>query len=63
MSDEFEVIVIGAGPVGLFAACSWVGHVKTLVVERRPDLSRHPKAMMGGSPRTMNSPQRLSSAA
>jgi putative polyketide hydroxylase len=42
---DAEVIIVGAGPVGLAAALQ-LGRagVSTIVVERRPTLSRHPKA-------------------
>jgi putative polyketide hydroxylase len=50
---DVEVLIIGAGPVGLAAALQLgrAGH-KTLIVERRPSLTRHPKAM-GAHPRTL----------
>jgi putative polyketide hydroxylase len=53
LPDAAEVLVIGAGPVGLGAAFQ-LGRagVRTLVVERRDTLSRHPKAL-GIHARTM----------
>jgi putative polyketide hydroxylase len=49
----FEVLVIGGGPVGLSAGIQLArAGVRTLVVERRDTLSRHPKAL-GIHPRTM----------
>src|ERR1700728_4372624 len=43
--ERAEVIVIGAGPVGLVSALQ-LGRagIKTLVLERRPTFSVHPKA-------------------
>jgi putative polyketide hydroxylase len=50
---DVEVLVVGGGPVGLSAAIQLArSGVRTHVVERRPTLSRHPKAM-GVHPRTM----------
>ena len=50
---SFEVLVIGGGPVGLSAGIELArAGVRTLVVERRSTLSRHPKAN-GVHPRTM----------
>ncbi|MEV6424923.1 FAD-dependent monooxygenase [Streptomyces sp. NPDC051662] len=45
MSDEPEVLIIGAGPVGLSGALA-LGRagVKVLVLERRDQFSRYPKA-------------------
>ena len=45
MSDEPEVLIIGAGPVGLSGALA-LGRagIRTLVLERRDELSRYPKA-------------------
>ena len=45
MSDEPEVLIIGAGPVGLSAALA-LGRagVRCLVLERRSEFSRYPKA-------------------
>ncbi|WP_084572774.1 FAD-dependent monooxygenase [Methylocapsa aurea] len=44
-TGDFEVLIIGAGPVGLSSALQ-LGRlgVNTLLVERRGGLSRHPKA-------------------
>ena len=43
--ETFEVIIVGAGPVGLVSALQ-LGRagVKALVLERRPTFSVHPKA-------------------
>ncbi|WNV83533.1 FAD-dependent oxidoreductase [Umezawaea sp. Da 62-37] len=42
---EVEVLVVGAGTVGLMAALFLARHgVRTAVVERHPGLSRHPRA-------------------
>lgn len=51
--DTTEVLVIGAGPVGLGSAFQ-LGRagIRTLVIERRDTLSRHPKAL-GIHARTM----------
>ena len=45
MSDNPEVLIIGAGPVGLSAALA-LGHagIRCLVLERRAEFSRYPKA-------------------
>jgi putative polyketide hydroxylase len=45
MADQFDVVVIGAGPVGLCTAvqCGRFG-LRCIVLERRETLSRHPKA-------------------
>lgn len=45
MSDEPEVLIIGAGPVGLSAALA-LGRagIRCLVLERRNEFSRYPKA-------------------
>jgi 2-polyprenyl-6-methoxyphenol hydroxylase-like FAD-dependent oxidoreductase len=45
MSDDPEVLIIGAGPVGLSAALA-LGRagVRCLVLERRNEFSRYPKA-------------------
>ena len=53
LSEAVEVLIIGAGPVGLAAAIE-LGRagVRTLVIERRDTLSRHPKAL-GIHARTM----------
>jgi putative polyketide hydroxylase len=59
MSDEPEVLIIGAGPVGLSSALA-LGRagIRTLVLERRSELSRYPKAN-GVHPRTMEIFQEL----
>lgn len=53
LHDTAEVLIIGAGPVGLGMAFQ-LGRagVRTLVIERRDSLSRHPKAL-GIHARTM----------
>jgi len=45
MSDEIEVLIVGAGPVGLSGALA-LGRagIRTLVLERRGEFSRYPKA-------------------
>jgi putative polyketide hydroxylase len=45
MTDDTEVLIIGAGPVGLSAAIA-LGRagIRCMVLERRGGLSRHPKA-------------------
>src|SRR5882757_10502315 len=45
MSDNPEVLIVGAGPVGLSAALA-LGRagISCLVLERRTEFSRHPKA-------------------
>ena len=44
-TDAFEVVIIGAGPVGLISAIQ-LGRagIKTLLLERRSNFSVHPKA-------------------
>jgi putative polyketide hydroxylase len=43
--SEIEVLVVGAGPVGLSLGLQFArAGVRALIVERRPSLSRHPKA-------------------
>jgi putative polyketide hydroxylase len=43
--EEFDVVVVGAGPGGLAAAVTLASHgVETLVVERRPKASAMPRA-------------------
>jgi putative polyketide hydroxylase len=44
-TDGFEVIIVGAGPVGLISAIQLGrGGIKTLLLERRSNFSVHPKA-------------------
>jgi putative polyketide hydroxylase len=45
VSDEPEVLIIGAGPVGLSGALA-LGRagIRTLVLEQRDEFSRYPKA-------------------
>jgi len=45
MSDDPEVLIIGAGPVGLSGAIT-LGRagIRCLVLERRGEFSRYPKA-------------------
>jgi 2-polyprenyl-6-methoxyphenol hydroxylase-like FAD-dependent oxidoreductase len=53
MAAEIEVLVVGGGPVGLSCGLQLArAGVRTLLVERRPTLSQHPKAV-GIHARTM----------
>jgi 2-polyprenyl-6-methoxyphenol hydroxylase-like FAD-dependent oxidoreductase len=50
VTQDFEVVVVGAGPAGLAAAATLGGHgVETLVVERRASTSTLPKATVAST--------------
>src|SRR5438093_4709347 len=48
--EEFDVVVVGAGPAGLSSALTLGSHdVETLVIERRPSASTLPRATVAST--------------
>ena len=47
MSEDYDLIIVGGGPVGLFLGLSLAQKkIRVLVIEQDSDISSSPKALM-----------------